>query len=184
VPDWWFFAFLFCWHFSYRTCAFCKARSDWLQLPLAALHINRHRVTSKMRLTMPRVKMSRANRNPWLAKMTSHIMSDLCSSTCWLTGCLMALDYWTTCNKFYPYINKWANILRLGVCCLTPLSTIFQLFCGRQFYLVKETVVPGGNQRPAASHWLTFSHNVVSVTPRPSVIQTYNFIGDRHWLHR
>ena len=62
-------AFLFCWHFSYRTCAFCKARSDWLQLPLAALHINRHRVTSKIRLTMPRVKMSRADRNPWLTKM-------------------------------------------------------------------------------------------------------------------
>ena len=46
--------FLFCWHFSYRTCAFCKARSDWLQLPLAALHINRQRVTLKIRLTMPR----------------------------------------------------------------------------------------------------------------------------------
>jgi hypothetical protein len=35
-----------------------------LQLPLAALHINR--VTSKIRLTMPRVKMSRADRNPSL----------------------------------------------------------------------------------------------------------------------
>jgi hypothetical protein len=65
VPDWRFFAFLFCWHFSYKTCDFCKARSDWLQLPLAALHINRHRVTSKIHLTMPRVKMSRADRNPW-----------------------------------------------------------------------------------------------------------------------
>ena len=62
-------AFLFCWHFSYRTWAFCKARSDWLQLPLAALHINSHCVTSKIRLMMPRVKMSRADRNPWLAKM-------------------------------------------------------------------------------------------------------------------
>jgi hypothetical protein len=48
---------------------FCKAHSDWLQLPLAALHINRHRVTSKIRLTMPKVKMSRADHNPWLAKM-------------------------------------------------------------------------------------------------------------------
>jgi hypothetical protein len=62
-------AFLFCWHFSYRTCAFCKAPSDWLQLPLAALQINRHRVTSKISLTMPRVMMSRADRNHWLAKM-------------------------------------------------------------------------------------------------------------------
>ena len=49
--------------------AFCKARSDWLQLPLAALHINRHCVTSKVRQMMPRVKMRRADRNPWLAKM-------------------------------------------------------------------------------------------------------------------
>jgi hypothetical protein len=64
----WIYRF-YCWHFSYRTCAFCKACSDWLQLPLAALHINRHRVTLKIRLTMPRVKMSRADRNPWLAKM-------------------------------------------------------------------------------------------------------------------
>ena len=78
MPDWRFFAFLFCWHFSYRTCAFCKARSDWLQLPLAALHINRHRVTSKIRLTMPRVKMTRrADRNPWLAKMHISMAIDL-----------------------------------------------------------------------------------------------------------
>ena len=53
----------------FLTCAFCKAPSDWLHLPLAALYINRHRVISKIRLTMPRVKISRADRNPWLAKM-------------------------------------------------------------------------------------------------------------------
>ena len=46
-----------------------RVKTDWLQLPLAAFHINRHRVTSKIRLTMPRVKMSRADHNPWLAKM-------------------------------------------------------------------------------------------------------------------
>jgi hypothetical protein len=74
VPDWRFFALLFCWHFSYKACDFCKACSDWLQLPLAALHINRHRVTSKIRLTMPRVKMSRADRNPWLAKQSVQSM--------------------------------------------------------------------------------------------------------------
>ena len=36
--------------------------------------------------------------------------------------------------------------------------------------LVEETGVPGENHRPAASHWQTLSHNVVSS-------------GDRHWLH-
>jgi hypothetical protein len=32
--------------------------------------------------------------------------------------------------------------------------------------LVKETEVPGENHQPAASHWQTLSHNVVSSTPR------------------
>ena len=32
--------------------------------------------------------------------------------------------------------------------------------------LAEETVVPGENHRPAASHWQTLSHNVVSSTPR------------------
>ena len=31
---------------------------------------------------------------------------------------------------------------------------------------VEETVVPGENHWPAASHWQTLSHNVVSSTPR------------------
>jgi hypothetical protein len=31
--------------------------------------------------------------------------------------------------------------------------------------LVEETGVPGENHRPFASHWQTFSHNVVSSTP-------------------
>jgi len=32
--------------------------------------------------------------------------------------------------------------------------------------LVEETGVPGENNRPAASHWQTLSHYVVSSTPR------------------
>jgi hypothetical protein len=39
-------AFLFCWHFSYRT--FCKTRSDWLQLQLAENNIITRGVTVKI----------------------------------------------------------------------------------------------------------------------------------------
>jgi len=50
----------------------------------------------------------------------------------------------------------------------------------RSVLLVEETVVPGENHRPAASHWPTLSHNVVSTEPD----STHNVSGDRYWLHR
>ena len=45
----------------------------------------------------------------------------------------------------------------------------------RSVLLVEETGVPGENHPPAASHWQTLSHNVVSSTPRLSGIRTHNF---------
>jgi hypothetical protein len=38
--------------------------------------------------------------------------------------------------------------------------------------------VPRENYRPAASHWQTLSHNVVSSTSRLSGIRTHNVSGD------
>jgi len=79
--------------------------------------------------------------------------------------------------------------------CLTPLSTIFQLHRGGQFYwwrkledqekttdLSEETGGPWENHRPVASHWQTLSHNVVYIALSGS--RTHNISGDRHWLHR
>jgi len=65
--------------------------------------------------------------------------------------------------KNYDEVKAKFPIIRkkncLGLCCLMPLSTIFQLYRGWSVLLVKETGVPEGN------HWPTLSYNVVSSTP-------------------
>jgi hypothetical protein len=42
---------------------------------------------------------------------------------------------------------------------------------------MEETGVPGENHRPAASHWQTLSHNVVSSTLCPSGVQSHSVSG-------
>jgi hypothetical protein len=60
----------------------------------------------------------------------------------------------------YIYMNRY------GLWCLSPLSTIFKLYTSRRsVLLVEENGVSGENHWPAASHWQTLSHNVVTSTP-------------------
>jgi len=54
----------------------------------------------------------------------------------------------------------------------------------RSVSLVEEAGIPWENHLPAASHWQTLSHNVVSSTPSLSGIRTNNFSSDIYWLRR
>jgi hypothetical protein len=71
--------------------------------------------------------------------------------------------------------------------CLMVLSATFNnismiYYIAGSVLLVEETGGPGENHRSVASHWKTWSHNVVYLTLIE--IQTHNISGDRHWLHR
>jgi hypothetical protein len=73
----------------------------------------------------------------------------------------------------YDSISINMSGLELWLLCLTPLSTIFQLYRGGQIYC-------WSFRRKSPTCRQTLSHIVVSSTPRLSRIRAHNISGDRH----
>ena len=74
----------------------------------------------------------------------------------------------------------------VGLWCLMPFSTIFELYHGGQFYWWRKLEKTTDLFCCKLSHWQTLSHNVVSNTPHHEwgTVWTHNFSGDLHWLQR
>ena len=93
--------------------------------------------------------------------------------------CIMSLLQSQIYFKWHEYI-----LFCKGVRVMVFIATFnnISVVSWRSVLLVDETRVPGENHRPAASHWQTLSHNVVSSTPCLSGIRTHNVSDDKHWL--
>ena len=72
-----------------------------------------------------------------------------------------------TQRKPLTCLKTLINIITLWVMAMVLNATFNNLsdISWRSVLLVEETRVPGENNRPAASHWKTLSHNVVSPSP-------------------
>jgi hypothetical protein len=93
------------------------------------------------------------------------------------------LTFWYL--KCYSTLNTLLWLVWFGFWCLTLLSTIFQLYCDGQFYWwrKREYTEKTTDTLYAASHWQTWSHNVVSSIPRHERGSNSQLSGDSYWLH-
>ena len=68
--------------------------------------------------------------------------------------------------------------LELGLCCLTSLSPILQLYDGGQFYWWRKQEYPEKTCRKSLTNFI--SHTVVSSTPGLCGVRTQKVTADRH----